>query len=214
MDTKEIKDKWYKITGEKVVESLNRRHFKAFYCETKEEAISKIFSLIPKTDIVSWGGSMTLESLGIQKKLIKDGYSVIDRDSAKDFEEKRDLTKKALLADTFLLSSNAVTEDGQLFNIDGTGNRLAALVYGPRNVIVVAGMNKVVHSLQDAISRVRNIAAPANHQRFPGKTPCTQNGVCGDCISEDCICAQMVATRISRPAERIKVILIGEDLGL
>ena len=207
------KTEWCKKAGEKVVEQLQRRHFEAFYFESKDNAVEKIFSLIPKTDVVSWGGSMTLLALGVQKKLYEKGFTVIDRDTAKNAEEKLQLTRKALLCDTFLMSSNAITEDGQLFNIDGNGNRLGALVYGPKSVIVVAGMNKVVHTLEDAISRARNIAAPMNEQRFNGSTPCAKTGLCADCVSPDCICAQMVATRLSRPAGRIKVVLIGDELG-
>lgn len=214
MDTKQPKQSWYRLAGAKVVEALKRRHFEAYYCTTGAEAVQKVISLIPQTDVVSWGGSMTVASLGIQKKLADLQYQVIDRDTAKTPEEKYEISRKALLCDTFLMSANAITEDGQLFNIDGNGNRLGALVYGPKSVIVVAGMNKVVKTMDDAVSRVRNIAAPANHQRIPGETPCTLTGLCADCVSPDCICAQMVTTRLSRPAGRIKVILVGEELGL
>ena len=112
------------------------------------------------------------------------------------------------------MSSNAISEDGQLVNIDGTGNRVAALCFGPRQVIVVAGMNKVAADLDGAVARARHIAAPANAQRFAGKTPCRVTGQCGNCTSPDCICAQMVITRFCNPAGRIKVVLVGEDLGL
>lgn len=123
--------------------------------------------------------------------------------------------RKALLSDTFLMSSNAISEDGQLFNIDGNGNRVAAMCFSPKSVIVIAGMNKVIKSVEDAYTRARTIAAPANNQRFDGcKTTCYINGTCADCKSPDSICAYMVRTRISRPANKIKVILVGEDLGM
>ena len=115
---------------------------------------------------------------------------------------------------TFLMSSNAISKDGQLVNIDGMGNRVAAMCYGPRQVLVIAGMNKVLGTLDDAIARARNIAAPANAQRFGIKTPCGLTGQCGDCTSPDCICSYVVVTRNSMVHERIKVILVGEDLGL
>lgn len=214
MDAEHPKQAWYKLAGTKTAEALKRRHFDAYYCETKAEALKKILSLIPQTDVVSWGGSITLAELGVQQKLAEMNYKVIDRATAKTPEEKTDITRKTLLCDTFLMSSNAITEDGQLFNIDGNGNRLGALIYGPKSVIVVAGMNKIVKTLDDAVNRVRTIAAPANRQRFPGETPCLLTGACADCISTDSICAQMVTTRLCKPTGRIKVILIGEELGL
>ncbi len=205
----------YDKSGPKVVEALKRRHFDAYYYPTGKEGVQKLLELIPGTDVVSWGGSESLQTLGIQDTLKKEGYQVIDRDTAKSPEERMEMMRKALFCDTFLMSSNAISEDGQLFNIDGNGNRVAAMCYGPKSVIVIAGMNKVVKSLEDAVSRARNMAAPTNMQRFAGiKTPCASNGNCADCVSPDCGCAYLVATRISRPAGKIKVILIGEDIGM
>ena len=119
----------------------------------------------------------------------------------------------ALSADYFLTSANGVSEDGQLVNVDGNGNRVAAIVFGPKYVIVVAGMNKVVRTAEDAMVRARTVAAPLNQQRFLKNTPCTLTGVCGDCKSPECICNQLLTTRNCRPAGRIKVILVGEELG-
>lgn len=207
--------KRYDKLGPNVVKSLKQRHFDAYYYTTPEETIEKILELIPKEDVVSWGGSQTLSELNIQETLREKGYEVIDRDLAKTPEERMDLMRKALLCDTYLTSSNAISEDGQLFNIDGNGNRVAAMCFGPKSVIVIAGMNKIVKSAEDAYTRARTIAAPANVQRFDGcKTPCYINGDCSDCKSPESICAYMVATRISRPANKIKVILVGEDLGM
>ena len=146
--------------------------------------------------------------------LAQEGYTLIDRDTAKDPAEKQALMHQALNCGTFLMSSNAISKDGQLVNIDGMGNRVAAMCYGPRQVVVIAGMNKVLGTLDDAIARARNIAAPANAQRFGLKTPCGLTGQCGDCTSPDCICSYVVVTRNSMVHERIKVILVGEDLGL
>ena len=176
--------------------------------------MEKALELIPKTDSVSWGGVMTVDELRLKQRLAQEGYTLIDRDTAKDPAEKQALMHQALSCGTFLTSSNAISKDGQLVNIDGMGNRVAAMCYGPRQVVVIAGMNKVLGTLDDAIARARNIAAPANAQRFGIKTPCGLTGQCGDCTSPDCICSYVVVTRNSMVHERIKVILVGEDLGL
>lgn len=210
----ENKKKMYDLSGPKTVEAMKKRHFDAYYCSTAAEAVEKALELIPKTDSVSWGGVMTVDELGLKQRLAQEGYTLIDRDTAKDPAEKQALMHQALSCGTFLMSSNAISKDGQLVNIDGIGNRVAALCFGPKQVIVVAGMNKVAADLDGAVSRARHIAAPANAQRFDGKTPCTVNGQCGDCTSPDCICSQMVITRFCKPAGRIKVVLVGEELGL
>lgn len=210
----ENKKKMYDLSGPKTVEAMKKRHFDAYYCSTAAEAVEKALELIPKTDSVSWGGVMTVDELGLKQRLAQEGYTLIDRDTAKDPAEKQALMHQALSCGTFLMSSNAISKDGQLVNIDGMGNRVAAMCYGPRQVVVIAGMNKVLGTLDDAIARARNIAAPANAQRFGIKTPCGLTGQCGDCTSPDCICSYVVVTRNSMVHERIKVILVGEDLGL
>jgi hypothetical protein len=205
----------YDKMGSRVVKALQSRFFDAWYFSNAAAAVEKVFSLIPATDVVSWGGSLTTRGLNLTKLATEKGYKVIDRDKATTVEERTELQRQGLLCDTYLTSSNAITEDGQLVNVDGSGNRVAAMLYGPRQVIVVAGMNKVVKTLEDAHVRARTIAAPTNAQRFPAyKTPCNETGVCSDCSSPDCICSFIVYTRMSKPHHRIKVILIGEDLGL
>ena len=204
--------KYYDVKGPQVVEALKKRRFEAWYCSTAEETVAKVLELIPEKDSVAWGGSYTLNTLGIKDALRKRGQKLIDRDVV-PAEMRKETMRQALLADSFLLSSNAVTEDGQLFNIDGTGNRAATMFFGPESVIVVAGMNKVVKDMDAAYSRVRNYVAPINAKRLGMDTPCTATGKCADCLSPDCICASMVTTRFCKPAGRIKVILVGEDLG-
>jgi len=200
--------------GEKVVKALNRRHFEAYYMRTKQDALEKALELIPEGSVVSWGGSVTIQEMGLLDAVKKGDYSVIDRDTATNPELRMELMRQALTCDTFLSSINALSEDGQLVNIDGNGNRVAAMAFGPKSVIVVAGINKVRPTVEEALSRARNMAAPINAQRFGiTSTPCAINGSCGDCIAPDCICADLVTTRISRPAGRIKVILVGESLG-
>lgn len=204
----------YDKSGPRVAEALCRNHFEAYYCSDIAEAVEKVMSLIPAEDTVAWGGAATVDELGIKELLRQRGQKLIDRDAV-PAEQRMDAMRQALLCDTFLMSANAITEKGELFNIDGNGNRVAALCFGPKSVVVVAGMNKVVADIDAAVSRVRHFAGPANAQRFAGlKTPCAVNGQCGDCHGTDCICAYAVATRVSRPAGKIKVVLIGEDLGL
>lgn len=199
--------------GPRVANALKSRHFDAYYCSSKQEAVQKALELIPHNALVSWGGSATLEETGLLEA-VKARYNVLDRDTAQTPEERRELMRRALLCNVFLMSANAVTEDGQLVNVDGNGNRVAALVYGPKSVIVVAGVNKVTKTLADAVQRARTVAAPMNAQRFADiQTPCGVTGACADCISPDSICAYLLTTRISRPAGKIKVILVGETLG-
>ncbi|WP_010253275.1 lactate utilization protein [Treponema primitia] len=201
--------------GPKVVKALQNRRFDAWYVEDPEAAVEKAFSLIPKGDLIGWGGSFTVEALGLTKLAREKGYPVLDRDAAATPEDRLETMRQVLTCDTFLCSSNAISEDGQLVNVDGFGNRVAAMIFGPKQVILVAGMNKVVKTLEDAYTRARTIAAPRNTQRFPGKkTPCNETGSCANCNSPDSICTFIVATRLCNPPGRIKVILIGKDLGL
>ena len=178
----EPKKKMYDKAGPRVAAALQKRNMEAYYCPTAAEAVEKVLELIPAGDVVSWGGVATVDELGIKGRLRSRNQPVIDRDTARTPEERTAMLHQALTCDTFLMSSNAISEDGQLVNID--------------------------------VTRARHIAAPANAQRFDGKTPCAVNGQCGDCTSPDCICSQMVITRFCKPAGRIKVVLVGEELGL
>ena len=210
----EVVKKLFDLKGPKVADALNKRHFEAYYLSNKEDALAKILELIPKNHSVAWGGTMTMDQLGLKEKLAAAGYTLIDRDKGSSPQEREEIMHQALNCGSFIMSSNAITEDGQLFNIDGKGNRVAALIYGPENVIIIAGMNKVVQDMDAAYKRVRGYAAPANAQRFDLDTPCKKIGECADCLSGSTICAQFVQTRICKPAGRIKVILIGEELGI
>jgi len=212
---KTLAEQRYSKLGPKVVKALNARNFEAYYFDDEADATEKIFSLIPKDHQVSWGGSLTLTGLGIQARLEKEGYNLLDRDKAASPEERADIQRRALLCDTFLSGTNAISEDGWLINIDGYGNRVAALIFGPKQIIIVSGMNKVAKTYKDAFNRARKIAAPLNKQRFENlKTPCGETGTCEDCLGSDTICAYFVTMRFCKPAGRIKVILIGKDLGL
>ncbi len=199
---------------EQTVENLKKRQFDAYYCATSQEARELALSLIPAGDTVAWGGSVTATQIGlIDAVKNRENIRVIDRDLAQTPEEKRALMRKGLTADTFIAGINAVSSDGWLVNIDGTGNRVAAMVFGPENVILVAGVNKITECRDEAEHRARNTAAPLNTKRFGLATPCFATGKCADCVAPNTICSQFLFTRYCKPAKRIKVILIGEELG-
>ena len=208
------KELYYEKRGQILVKNLRSRHFEAYYCANKQEALNKALKLIPEGASVGWGGAMSCEQIGLMKALRAGNYRPIDRSLAQSPEEREQMVRQMLTADVFLTGANGISLDGQMVNIDGTGNRVAAIIYGPGSVIVVAGMNKVADTLEDAMTRARTIAAPMNNQRFGNDNPCSVTGTCGNCKNETCICNQIVITRHCRPAERIKFILVGEDLGL
>ncbi len=203
----------YRVKSDTIIKNLKKRNMEGCYVDTKTEAIEKVMSMINKDDIVSWGGSYTIDELGIKKLLEEKQVSVIDRDKAGSPEERIKLMKQALTADIFLTSTNAITMDGELMNIDGNGNRLAAYCYGPDSVIVVAGMNKVVPNLGDALGKIRSDATVPNAFRTNSQSPCRFTGKCTECTSKDTLCSQILVTRYCKPQNRIKVILVGEDLG-
>lgn len=211
-----IKERNQKLS-KKVIEALKKRHFDAYFCENKQQALEKAMEFIKKEYTISWGGSMTLGEVGIIDYLENNAYKTINRDKAKTPEEKTQCAYDAFKSDVFLMSANAISQDGQLINIDGLGNRVAALIFGPKKVIVIAGMNKVAKDFETACNRARNFAAPCNMQRIAAasnrQTPCAVTGDCADCYSPDSICCQMVTTRLCRPEGRIVVILVNEELG-
>ena len=194
-------------------DALNSRGFCACYCNTKQDALIKALSFIPEGKTVSWGGCKSAEEIGLIEAVKNGNYTVLDRDTAQTPEERQQIMKQALTCDVFLTGTNAITETGELVNIDGIGNRVAAMTYGPDSVIVIAGMNKLVSNVMDAANRARTTAAPINAQRFDIKTPCKIDGACHDCNSPDSICSYVVRTRRCKPEGRIKVILVGESLG-
>lgn len=207
------KELYYEKRAEILVKNLQSRHFEACYCATSQEALKKALNWIPTGASVGWGGALSAQQIGLMEILNAGGYRPIDRDRCKTQEEKQQAARACLDADVFLTGANGLSLDGQMVNIDGNGNRVAAIIYGPKSVLVIAGMNKVEDTLEDAIKRARTVAAPMNQQRFLGKTPCAVTGTCADCKSENCICNQIVITRHCRPKGRIKFILVGEELG-
>lgn len=205
---------YYSKRGQVLVKNLRSRHFEAYYCADRSSALEKALELIPEGASVGWGGAMSAEEIGLIDAVRSGGYHAIDRDKGATPEERDEIMRQCLSAQVFLTGANALSLDGQMVNIDGNGNRMAAIVYGPESVIVVAGMNKVMDSLEDAVTRARTVAAPMNKQRFGAVTGCAETGVCVNCKSEGCICNQILITRHCRPAGRIKFILVGEALGL
>lgn len=210
----EPKKIYYRQRGAVLVRNLKSRHFDAYYCENREEALKKALELIPERAVVGWGGAMSAQQIGLMDAVRSGNYLALDRETCATQEEKDRMALACFGADVFVSGANGLSLDGQMVNIDGTGNRVAALIYGPKTVLVIAGMNKVTDTLEEAVRRARTVAAPANQQRFRRNTPCTVTGACGDCKSESCICNQIVITRHCRPVGRIRFILVGEDLGL
>ena len=210
----EFEKMYYEKRGTVLVQNLRGRHFEAYYCDNKQEALAKALELIPEESLVSWGGAMSAQQIGLIDAIRGGNFRTIDRDKCETPEAREQAMKDALFCDTFLMGANAMSIDGQMVSIDGTGNRIGALVYGPKSVIVIVGMIKVEDTLEEAVRRARTVAAPKNKQRFGDGTPCAVTGICGDCKSEKCICNHIVITRHCRPVGRIKFIIVGEDLGL
>ena len=196
-----------------LIKNMAKRNMEGYYCATSAEAVEKALSLMPEGSSVTWGGSMSIIECGLMNAIKTGKYEIIDRDLAKTPQEVREMYAKQVMADYYLMSTNAITMNGELVNIDGRANRVSCLCWGPQNVIIIAGMNKIATDVEDAIKRARNIAAPANTVRLNRNTPCTQTGKCENCYSPDCICSQFVVTRRSGVPNRIKVILVGEELG-
>ncbi len=209
------KQEAWKIQAKKVIKQMERRHFNAYYCATKEEALEKALSLIEKGSVIGNGGSATLKEIGLLPYIQEhpQDYHYIDRHQAKNEDESRAIHSKIIASDYFLMSTNAFTQDGQLVNIDGNGNRVSALCYGPKHVIIVTGMNKLVPSVEAAYERIRQEACPPNCLRIGLDNPCAKTGFCADCLSTSSICNSLVTTRMSRYPDRIHVIMVGEALG-
>lgn len=198
----------------KTVEALKKNQMDAYYVHTSEEAVELVDSLIVPNATVTMGGSVTISETGIEKLLKSGKYNFLDRARPGITpEEAQEVMRQAFTSDVYLCGSNAVTEKGELFNIDGNGNRVAAITYGPKSVIIVVGYNKIVSNAEEARARVKRIAAPTNSKRVKAKTPCSATGECNDCKAADRICATEVLTTFQRFPNRIKVIIVDEVLG-
>ena len=209
----DAKKLYFEKRGQILIKNLQNRHFDAYFCADKQSALEKALELIPRDQTVSWGGCESAVEIGLIQALQNGDYKTIDRSKGATAEERTQIMKQGMLADIFITGANGLSMDGQMVNIDGTGNRVAPIVYGPDSVIVIAGMNKVEDSIESAVRRARTVAAPINKQRFDNVTPCAVTGTCADCKTEGCICNQILITRHCRPVGRIKVIIVGEELG-
>ncbi len=200
-----------KLLAESCIKQLKANGFAADYFETSTEALTWLQEHTPAGSSIGFGGSETLKQTGILKWLTgNQNYTVYDRYHTDD---TRKVFHQCLGADYFFMSTNALTVDGHLYNVDNTGNRVAALVYGPEHVYVVTGTNKLVRNVEEAVIRNEDTAAPANNVRLGRDNPCTVTGSCMHCNTPTSICNQFLVTRRCFPAGRIHVILINEDLG-
>lgn len=198
----------------RTIKNLEKNNMNGYFVQNEEEAVKKVEELIKEGDTVSVGGSMTLFETGVIEFLRNGRYTFWDRyEEGLSEDDIRDIYRKSFSADAYFTSSNAITEEGELYNVDGRGNRVAAMIYGPDKVIVVVGVNKIVRNLDEAIMRNREWAAPANVKRLDRKTPCAEVGYCMDCKSEDRICNEYVTIKRQLDENRIHVIIVNKEFG-
>ncbi len=198
------------LLAQKVIKGLESRNMSGYYASDREEAKKIALSLIPEGSLVTMGGGQSVWDIGLPQALKEGNYNFLDRNLV---EDKRAAMLAAYDADVFLASANAITEDGVMVNIDGNANRVSALAFGPKKLVLIVGMNKVCPDVDAAMKRARNVAAPINAQRFGLSTPCAKTGSCMNCKSPDTICCQFLVTRFSRHTGRIHVILVNDNLG-
>ena len=212
----DAKTKIYREKAEKVIENFKKRNMNGIYCENRKQAVEEILKMIPDNALVGLGGSETIIETGLVDALRKRNIRLLDRYKEGVSKEEVDaMRREGLLSDVYIASSNAITVDGKLVNMDGTGNRVAAMIFGPKKVVLMAGMNKVVRTVEEAISRIKNHAAPLNAVRVNKETPCYHLGYCNDphCFPPNRICSQLVILESSMVPGRVTVVLVGEDLG-
>lgn len=200
-------------TAKTIINQLECHGMEGYFCETSADAVELVRKLVPEGASIAWGGTATFAQTGVKAMLEAGNYRMIDRSVTKTPEEAEQIYRQHFASDCFFMSTNAITRKGELVNIDGNSNRLACLLYGPREVYVLAGMNKVVEDVDAGIKRIHTMACPPNAARLHTGTPCDRTGVCGNCHEDGCMCCNIVVTRHNRHTGRIKVILIAEDLG-
>ena len=198
----------------RTVQAINKNNMNGYYAKDREELIRIIEDIVSENSLVSCGGSMTLFETGVMKHLRSGRYKFLDR-YKEDItrEEVVNMFKESFFADAYFTSSNAVTENGELYNVDGNGNRVAAMLYGPEKVIVICGVNKIVKNVEEAIKRNRECAAPINAKRLNKETPCSKVGYCMDCKSKDRICNEYTLIKRQNRKERMHIIFLNENLG-
>jgi len=197
----------------KIINNFQKRNIKASYYKNLDEAKSRILELIPAGSSIGIGNSRTLKRMNISTELTNKGYKVLDKTLAKTKEESLELKRKSLLTDWYLTGTNAVSSEGHIVNIDHSGNRVAAMIYGPKKVIIIVGINKITDTLREAVHRAKNIAAPLNAKRAGFNPPCVELNKCIDCSSEERVCNSLVTIEGQADKDRIKVFIVGEELG-
>lgn len=198
---------------QRLISNFKLRNIEAFYVETFEEANERLLQMIPGDCTVGIGHSMTLQNSGVIEKLIERGNTVLDKTRAKSREESREIKKKALTADWYVTGTNAVSIEGHIVNIDHSGNRVAAMIFGPDKVAVVVGVNKIADSLEEAIERARNVASPLNARRAGFNPPSVELKRCVDCKSKERVCYNLVVIEGQEDPDRMKVFIVNESAG-
>jgi len=206
---------WHGRTiGQKTVEALCSNHFDSVFFDTAIEAIDMVMHFIQPGNTVAFGGSQTIRQLGLPDRIQKSGAILFDHNAeGLNLGEKIEVMRKQQVCDVFICSSNAISMDGELFNVDGNGNRISAMIFGPRKVIVLAGTNKICPDEASAWQRIKTVAAPINMKRFNRPNPCTSQGICMDCNLPTRGCNAYLALRRKPPMSDISVFIINEDLG-
>ena len=213
-DVSKYRNEYYSLLGKQVAEALTARNFEVYLSNDSAGALDLALRLMPEGSSVAWGGSATIDQIGLTEAVKNGNYTVYDRSAAKSPEEKNEIIRKAFSADFYLTSFNAVSLSGKVFNVDGTGNRVAAITYGPKNVIAVVGVNKVCHSEESARERALGIAAEINAVRFgKGERLFTDDDLTDDVPVDDRICNFIEEIAWCNPQDRIKIILVAEELG-
>ena len=198
----------------RTIESLNKNNMNGYLVNTNEELIEKIKELVGEGATVSCGGSVSLFETGVMDHLRSGRYKFLDRyEEGLSKEEITNIFKESFFANAYFASSNAVTEDGKLYNVDGNGNRVAAMLFGPEKVILIVGVNKIVKNIDEAVMRNREISAPANAKRLNKLTPCTKVGYCVDCKGSDKICREFTVISSQGDKDRIHVIFMNKEIG-
>lgn len=209
----------------RTMKNLEKNNMQVHYVETKKDVVQKVKELLKEGDTVGVAGAMTLFETGVIELLRSDKYNFLDRyEEGLTPEQINKIFIESFSADTYIASSNAITENGELYNVDGNSNRVAAICFGPKSVIIVAGYNKIVKNLEEAVTRVKTISAPANSTRLSCQTYCRETGECmsfgmdspemsSGCSGKGRICCNYMVSAYQRHKDRIKVILVGEELG-
>lgn len=211
--TATVLSSWEK-TAASTIKRLERRNIEGHWAASSADAVKLVLSWMEDGDSVTWGGSETFKETGMKAALDDAGcYRMLDRATATTPDEQREMWRARTSADWFFMSANALTLDGELVNIDGNSDRCSLLLHGPAHVVVIAGMNKLVKDVEAGVGRIRTTVCPLNAERLHTQTPCELTGVCSECHAPQCMCCNIVVTRHSRHTGRIRVVLVGEELG-